>query len=158
MMDLQNPPPRPPKQNERDILKIKQAVREKDGHKCVRCEMTADEHRELYGRNLDVHRNVPGSWYTVEGCVTLCRPCHSGEPKRAPGERFKTEPWAAHSMRMDPELRDLMPEFIVKFRQANDIKPSITDVVEMGLRLLYRKWGLLPPSEQETPPAKKPSH
>jgi hypothetical protein len=33
------------------------------------------------GRRLDVHRLTPGSPYSVEGCVTLCRACHGPERK-----------------------------------------------------------------------------
>jgi hypothetical protein len=63
---------------------IKAAVRERDGHRCVHCGMTAEEHRQLFGANLQVHRKVPGSAYTLEGCETVCQRCHGPLPRRAP--------------------------------------------------------------------------
>jgi hypothetical protein len=57
-------------------LQIKAAVRERDGQRCTECSMTAAEHVACYGKTLHVHRLKPGSEYTVEGCVTLCIPCH----------------------------------------------------------------------------------
>ena len=67
-------------------IDIKAAVRDRDGYRCTKCGMTAAEHRERYrGRTLDVHRLSPGSEYTVEGCVTLCRKCHGPEPKQKSG-------------------------------------------------------------------------
>lgn len=66
--------------------KIKAAVRARDGYRCTKCNMTAEEHRKRYGRTLDVHRIIPGSVYTVDGCVTRCKLCHSKEDQRLPGE------------------------------------------------------------------------
>jgi hypothetical protein len=55
---------------------IKTSVRERDGYRCVDCGMGHQLHREQFGRGLQVHRLAPGSPYTIEGCITLCRPCH----------------------------------------------------------------------------------
>jgi hypothetical protein len=63
------------------VLEIKAAVRDRDGHACTKCGMSATAHRVRFGRDLEVHRKMPGSAYTIEGCVTLCRPCHWPEPK-----------------------------------------------------------------------------
>lgn len=63
-------------------LEVKRRVRDRDGHACTKCGMSATGHRVKYGCDLDVHRTVPGSEYTVDGCVTLCRGCHGPEPKR----------------------------------------------------------------------------
>ena len=68
-----------------NVLQIKATVRERDRQRCTECGMTADEHRLTYGRTLDVHRIVPGSEYTLDGCVTLCKPCHSTKPQRVRG-------------------------------------------------------------------------
>lgn len=57
-------------------LEIKAAVRERDGYRCTDCGMTSDEHYARYGRELEVHRLIPGSPYTIEGSVTRCKPCH----------------------------------------------------------------------------------
>jgi hypothetical protein len=60
---------------------IKAAVRNRDSHKCVDCgrERKADE------AQFQVHRKVPGSEYTMDGCVTLCPECHGPKPKRPAG-------------------------------------------------------------------------
>jgi hypothetical protein len=60
-----------------EIAAIKAAVRKRDGDRCVECQMPAEQHQATYGRGLDVHRIEPGSLYSLDGCVTLCRPCHA---------------------------------------------------------------------------------
>ena len=60
---------------------VKSVVRERDGHKCVKCGMTSDEHKRQFGRDLEVHRrdfsgrNSTGP-YQADRCETLCGPCH----------------------------------------------------------------------------------
>jgi hypothetical protein len=49
------------------VTKTKKLVKERDG-RCVDCGSES---------LLEVHRLVPGSKYTVEGCVTLCEDCHA---------------------------------------------------------------------------------
>ncbi len=63
---------------------IKQAVRERDGMACTRCGVSNAEHKRLTGRQLQVHRVVQGSEYsiTLGVCVTLCRKCHDQEPRK----------------------------------------------------------------------------
>src|SRR5262249_32933680 len=56
-----------------------------DYMRCYFCEMPEDEHRARYGRSLHVHRLLPGSEYTVEGCLTVCSGCHGFQPRRAVG-------------------------------------------------------------------------
>lgn len=69
------------------VAKIKAAVRRRDGFKCVKCGMLNAVHIAKYGRQLDVHRIVPGSAYATEkdACVTLCKACHSSQPKKPRG-------------------------------------------------------------------------
>jgi hypothetical protein len=67
-------------------LEIKSAVRARDGNRCTKCGMTNDQHKEWMGKSLHVHRVVPGSLYTVEGCVPLCIRCHRSEPVLAKGQ------------------------------------------------------------------------
>lgn len=62
-------------------LEIKRLVRLRDGHKCVECGMTNDDHIRIYGKSLQVHRIIPGSVYSVRGCETVCYRCHSKKPK-----------------------------------------------------------------------------
>jgi hypothetical protein len=69
-----------------EILRVKAAVRERDDYACTRCGMGHEEHIAIYGKTFDVHRLTPGSFYTLEGCVTICRACHGPEPKRKKGE------------------------------------------------------------------------
>lgn len=65
-------------------LKIKDEARERDGYKCVDCGMSREDHVGTYGRNLDVHRLLPGSEYTIDGCVTVCFKCHRARHKVLP--------------------------------------------------------------------------
>jgi hypothetical protein len=69
------------------------AVRDRDGQRCTQCGMTADQHREEFGRTLDVHRIDPGQGYSLENCVTLCRPCHGPKPRSSRG--YGRHKWSA---------------------------------------------------------------
>lgn len=73
------------------VADIKSAVRERDGLRCTGCGVSNEEHVELSGRQLDVHRITPGSPYTVEGCVTLCRKCHGPMPRSPRRLLFKRQ-------------------------------------------------------------------
>jgi hypothetical protein len=73
------------RQSPSEIIRVKAAVRKRDNDCCARCGMTDDQHRERYGRSLDVHRHVPGSEYSLDGASLRCRVCHAREPKRASG-------------------------------------------------------------------------
>lgn len=81
-------------QSPSEIARIKRAVRERDGMRCTKCGMSHGQHLLAHGRAHDVHRTTPGSLYTLEGCVTLCRPCHVAQhpekslaPDQATGKR-----------------------------------------------------------------------
>jgi hypothetical protein len=71
---------------------VKTAVRERDGFRCTKCGVPNETYRRLCGRQLEVHRKVPGSAYTLDGCVTLCQPCHGPEPRRKPRQKQEEEP------------------------------------------------------------------
>jgi hypothetical protein len=92
---------------------VKALVRHRDG-RCVECGMTNEEHVAKFGRQLDVHRIVPGSKYTLEGCVTLCRPCHGPQPRRSRNSilRVKDPATAAavllHARRTGREPREVV--------------------------------------------------
>lgn len=79
--------------------KVKDAVRARDGYRCVECGMTQRQHLAERGRQLEVHRLVPGAPYSVEGTVTLCKPCHA---KKKPRSGIKKR-----SIRLPRELLDM---------------------------------------------------
>jgi 5-methylcytosine-specific restriction endonuclease McrA len=80
---------------------VKERVRERDGHRCTDCGMTNEEHKARYkGKSLDVHRKQPGSAYTADGCLTLCRGCHNTRPKSKPGEN----PRSRSFVRIRPDI------------------------------------------------------
>lgn len=64
-------------------LETKEYVRRRDGYACRDCGMTREQHQEKYGKDLDVHRLIPGVNYYHAWCVTLCRACHGKKPKNA---------------------------------------------------------------------------
>jgi hypothetical protein len=78
-----------------EILRIKAAVRARDGFACTKCGATNDAHKALTGRQLEVHRITPGSAYGAAPgvCVTLCRSCHGPEPKSPRGTYPKGIPF-----------------------------------------------------------------
>lgn len=71
------------------VGEIKRTVRERDGRRCTKCRLSSGDHFALTGRQLDVHRITPGSAYSVEGCITLCRRCHGPMPKSRRGARVE---------------------------------------------------------------------
>jgi hypothetical protein len=87
-------------------ITVKKRVRARDGHRCVKCGMTAEQHRAMYGRTLEVHRTTPGSIYLPELCVTLCCGCHYKEPKSKPGtgEAFKVRVFERYRKSLDKVL------------------------------------------------------
>jgi hypothetical protein len=87
---------------------VKRAVRKRDGYCCTKCGMTNAEHLKRYGSQLEVHRLEPGSAYTVDGCVTLCKGCHGAEPKLAPGEKSDEKTDAPEKGEKDYSLLPLL--------------------------------------------------
>jgi DNA-binding XRE family transcriptional regulator len=63
-------------------VRVLKAVHDRDGHRCLDCGMTEEQHLLQFGRKLDTHRVIPGSRYTIEGCRTYCLQCHSRKAKR----------------------------------------------------------------------------
>lgn len=59
-------------------VEIKARIRRRDGYRCVACGLDRATHKKRYGTDLEVHRVVPRSNYSLEwgDCVTLCGLCH----------------------------------------------------------------------------------
>lgn len=118
-------------------LQIKAAVRERDGHRCTQCGLDHPSHVALYGRTLDVHRVVPGSVYTVEGCVTLCRACHGPAPRRKNGVRIRSgeaksrtvslpRPWALVLRRLAARRRQPIGYAVIDMVKAEAERDGMT--------------------------------
>lgn len=94
-------------QPEQEREDIKRKVRTRDGFRCTACGITNEECNVRHGRGLDVHRKIPGSLYSVDGCITICTPCHGSQPRREPG----TLDLAYGDAFDNPKNRDEVPGF-----------------------------------------------
>ncbi len=123
-------------------LEIKALVRHRDGYRCAECGMTAAKHIKRYGRNLDVHRLVPGSVYTVSGCVALCRKCHKKKPKSPKGAN-PGRGWVNNYLSMLRSHKKALYNALKECARLDrrSIRASFVIVIEQGLT---RK-GLWPP-------------
>ena len=121
-----------------DEWSVKAAVRARDGNKCTDCGMTAEDHRKTYGKGLDVHRVVPGSQYTVAGCVTLCRRCHGPKPKLPRTYALPKSPTKRFTNRLiidtTDEVRAALKSEIREVSARRDEDVSISDFVNELLR------------------------
>jgi hypothetical protein len=54
--------------------------------RCVECGVSQQEHRAAYGTALEVRRQVYGSAYSMDGCVTLRKRCHGPKPRSPRGQ------------------------------------------------------------------------
>lgn len=66
-----------------DWVRIAEAARHRDGHKCAHCGMTAEQHMDRWSQKLEVHHKVPFHEFTdhvaankMSNLVTLCKVCH----------------------------------------------------------------------------------
>ncbi len=124
---------------------IKKAVRKRDG-KCIRCGKTNDENISETGVSLDVHRRVPGSKYTVKGCVSLCRKCHS--ETHSDGELIDEQ--TAETVMTDREpftfrLNDLLREGLDKLATRN--ASMLTGEIIIAIRTHLERNNLWPVEE-----------
>jgi hypothetical protein len=91
---------------------------------------------------------VRARWFTM---LTM-----SDKPKKKPGRPAKHpgdtdsagRTGAPMSIRIDPDLRAIIPKYQAEFRRKNDVRLSITDVIELALRRLFRDSKMLPPDEE----------
>jgi hypothetical protein len=107
---------------------VKRAVRKRDGYACVQCGMTNAQHRIRWGGCLEVHRIVPGSLYTIEGCTTLCKTCHQPQPKRPKGSGAATD-----GLGFTPEMLSRL--FQTARRLGLDVKSLLSMIVHEWLPL-----------------------
>lgn len=152
-------------------VEVKEAVRERDGYRCIHCGITAEAHLELTGKTLEVHRLTPGAPYTVEGCVTLCKACHTRQPKSPPGSgpyrssKLVSIPRDLHAMFLAlAELNGSPVHWeirtaLVNHLKANGIRPdailsltarnatTVTQEVNRAVRELLAREGLWPPKD-----------
>lgn len=112
---------------------VKAAVRERDNHCCIKCGMTNDSHLKTYGKSLEVHRTTPGSIYTLEGCVTLCVPCHAPEPRRKRGTPDLARPGLLITV-IDGELRHAVDDYIADHNETHDHRATLTSTLEAALK------------------------
>lgn len=57
----------------------RQEVFDQRGHECLFCGVTGEQHRQEYGRDLDVHHVIPsskGGSDDPENLIPVCRSCH----------------------------------------------------------------------------------
>jgi hypothetical protein len=113
---------------------VKERVRQRDGYACAECGMTNAAHLERWGKSLEVHRIQPGSEYTDEGCVTLCKTCHGPKPRRPWG----SVPKNYRTLTLDAEAADV----IRALAEAGD-RPF-----RWELEAALRHWATLTPEER----------
>lgn len=119
------------------IRLIKLKVRARDGYACTACGMTELAHLDLVGRTLEVHRVVPGSAYSLAGCVTLCRQCHANEPK-SPVGRHRPGFRVSVKLAVRPDIKAALESC------ARESGVCVRIVVEAALRHFLREKGFWP--------------
>jgi hypothetical protein len=117
-------------------FEVKALVRHRDGYRCQGCGMTARQHVKQHGRTLDVHRLVPGSRYTVKGCITLCRKCHGPQPKSPRGTTNNV------LLRLPLDLHDALEA------EATLQRRSIGQMVALLLEEILSQKGKYPPPQK----------
>lgn len=120
------------------VLEIKAMVRFRDGNRCAECGMTNEAHLIRYGRQLDVHRTTPGSEYTMAGCVTLCRPCHSRRRSPKGTQDIEGFPLRFSDARLARAIAD----------RARRMRRSINQEILFTLEESVRRDGSWPPDDE----------
>ena len=117
------------------IADVKALVRYRDGYRCTECGLTARKHHKRTKRTLDVHRLVPGSRYTVRGCVTLCRDCHSVAHGHGNGRPPR------ESVHLPEELQ----EALIRHSELNGMTKS--EIWRVALQEFLERRGFWPPPQ-----------
>lgn len=110
---------------------IKAAVRARDGHCCTQCGMTRAQHFARYERDLEVHRLDPGSPYTLEGCILVCRACHGPLPKLRRGWNYDK----TMSVCLDVDLYHMAG--LIAFHAGADLDAYVNELLRP---LIERDW------------------
>ncbi len=130
-----------------NILKLKADIRRRDGFRCTKCGMTNAEHLATRGKQLEVHRLIPNSPYTAEGCVTLCKRCHSQQPRCClvkQGRPSRGILTASLYVYLHQSLADALEDYVA----SSDPQVSKTAAVESSLKLFLEQVGRWPPPPQ----------
>ena len=120
---------------------VKASVRARDGG-CVDCGLTNDAHFAKHGKFPDVHRLKPGEPYSVDGCVTVCRPCHRLRHKalRTAGVVSVKGKWSELSVRLPDKRLAFALDQIAKAERR-----SRNTVMVMAIEAALASEGLWPP-------------
>lgn len=121
-------------------------IRDRDGYVCTKCGMTNEQHQDAYGCQLDVHRLVPGSLYSVEGCITVCKSCHGKLPRRKSGEADLAMPPSRANLKYlaVPRAYYEALEEIAQESSTPDMEFSVAWAGRIALRRFLEQEGRLP--------------
>lgn len=113
--------------------KLRKAVLERDGYRCVQCGMTDQEHVAKWGANRHItvdHKDKNRRNNTLANLQTLCLSCHGRKD-------------------LIPRLKQLrIPEyqgFIIDLRKAGLTYQAIADITDFSLTGIWKwcqKWGV----------------
>lgn len=149
---------------ESDVFVVKRAVRSRDGHRCVDCGLTDAEHRKKYRHGIEVHRNEPGSEYSLNGCVTVCRGCHGIRHRGDHSPRSLSLKYRSNPKDRKPNGRNCRPyplyiaddvdAGLEKFRAKQSFPPSINAAINHLLREILTEQGCIqkPKARANQPP------
>ena len=110
---------------------MKELVRERDGA-CVKCGKTNAAHLAETGRQLDVHRRVPGSPYTAAGCVAVCRACHADDHR--PDHAAPSRETPRVTFRLDGDTLADLDYIAARLAEQIGLVPNRTDAVRVSAR------------------------
>lgn len=128
------------------VLEIKTLVRHRDGYRCTDCGMSARRHVKETGCNLEVHRVVPGSRYTVKGCVTVCRSCHHSKPRSGFGRGVYRSHGKAQNEIGPPIVIKLPDDVVERLKRLAKANGSTLPRIVLLILTEYLHKYLVPPS------------